>query len=62
MKEIKFVISADGEITIDVKGAVGAECDTLTAPFEESLGLVQSKERKPAFFETDLIQEQDQNQ
>jgi len=50
MKSIVFKIDSDGEIAVEVRGAAGADCDTLTDPFEKSLGILSKKERKPEFF------------
>lgn len=50
VKRIRFSIDKDGEVRVDVEGAIGAECDALTAPFEDALGLVVSKERREAFY------------
>ena len=53
MKEIRFKINDEGEISLEVIGAQGAECDDLTAPFEESLGVIAKKTRKEAYFENE---------
>ncbi len=50
VKKIRFTISADGEVKLDVQGTVGAECDALTAPFEARLGTLSSKQRKDSYF------------
>ncbi len=52
MKEIIFKIDADGEISMEVQGAQGNNCEDFTAPFEESLGVVASRELKASFFES----------
>lgn len=50
VKKIKFTIDQDGEVQVSVEGAEGAECDAMTAPFENVLGRVSVKTRKDAFF------------
>lgn len=51
MKQIKFKIDAEGEVTVEVEGAVGAECDLMTEPFEERLGVISEKNRKQEYFQ-----------
>jgi hypothetical protein len=53
MKKMRFTIDAQGEVQVDVEGAVGAECDSLTSPFEERLGIVARKDRKDSYFQTE---------
>ncbi len=50
MKEIIFKIDAEGEVSMEVRGASGSSCDAFTAPFEEMLGTVASKDRKAEFY------------
>jgi hypothetical protein len=52
VKKLKFTIDANGEVQLDVQGAVGAECDKLTEPFEAQLGIVARKERKDSYYES----------
>ncbi len=53
MKKVKFTIDPTGEVSMDVLGTVGAECDSLTNPFEAVLGTVGRKERKDSFYATE---------
>jgi len=53
VKKVRFTIDAQGEVHLDVQGAVGGECDALTQPFEAKLGLVAAKERKDSYFATE---------
>lgn len=57
MKEIIFKIDAEGELTLEVVGAQGSECDAFTAPFEEALGTVAMKSRKDEFYQAEVEQE-----
>ncbi|MBY0371272.1 DUF2997 domain-containing protein [bacterium] len=59
VKKIRFTIDAQGEVHLDVQGTVGAECDALTAPFEDKLGIVASKQRKDTFFSNQEQETQD---
>lgn len=38
---------------MEVKGAVGASCDEFTAPFENTLGTIASKELKPEYYQSE---------
>jgi hypothetical protein len=51
MPEINVLIKEDGEIQIDVKGAKGADCAKLTEDIEDALGDVQSRKKKPEFYQ-----------
>ena len=51
MAEIEIVISADGQVTVEVKGAVGASCTDLTRALEEALGEVEARTCKVEFYE-----------
>ena len=50
-KKIEFVIKKDGKVELDVQGACGEECKDLTAPFEDALGVVDSVDVKPAYYD-----------
>jgi hypothetical protein len=39
-KRIEAIISEDGEVTLEVHGASGDECETMTADIENALGIV----------------------
>ena len=60
-QSIKFVIKQDGTVTEEVMGAVGKECENLTRTIEEKLGVVQTVEHKPEYYQSltieDTIQE-----
>ena len=51
MAEIEIVVSADGTVTVEVLGVVGASCLDLTRALEEALGTVESRSCKTAFYE-----------
>ena len=54
---IKFTIKQDGTVTEEVIGAVGNECENLTRNIEEKLGVVQTVEHKPEYYQTVTIEE-----
>ena len=54
---IKFMIRQDGTVTEEVIGAVGNECENLTRNIEEKLGVVQTVEHKPEYYQTVTIEE-----
>lgn len=56
VKKVKFTIDANGEVKMDVEGAVGAECDKLTEAFENTLGTVARKERKDSYYATESLE------
>ena len=49
--EIEIVVSADGTVTVEALGVVGASCIELTRAIEQALGEVESRECKVAFYE-----------
>ena len=54
---IKFAIKQDGTVTEEVTGAVGNECENLTRNIEEKLGVVQTVEHKPEYYQSLTIEE-----
>ena len=56
-QSIKFVIKQDGTVTEEVMGAVGKECENLTRTIEEKLGVVQTVEHNPEYYQSLTIEE-----
>ena len=56
-QSIKFLIKQDGTVTEEVMGAVGKECEKLTRTIEEKLGVVQTVEHKPEYYQSLTIEE-----
>ena len=54
---IKFTIKQDGTVTEEVIGAVGNECEKLTRIIEEKLGVVETVEYKPEYYQSVNIEE-----
>jgi hypothetical protein len=51
VKKIKFKISNDGEISMDVEGIKGSSCKDFTKAFEEELGEVKNTEQKDSYYQ-----------
>lgn len=52
MQEIVIDIEPNGEIKMEGKGFVGAECDQYMQGIEDALGEIQKKELKPEYRQT----------
>lgn len=50
VKKIKFIISNEGEVRVDVTGVEGTSCEGLTEPFEKVLGPVFERTYKDSFY------------
>ena len=52
MPEIIVLIDDEtGDISLDVKGAKGPDCEKLTKELEEALGVVVERKKLPEFFQ-----------
>lgn len=52
MKEIIVKINKEtGEVEIEASGFSGKECEEATKAFEESVGKVESRKRKPEYYQ-----------
>ena len=60
MKEVVVTISKTGETNIEVIGAVGSECDTITADLENKLGVVKERKLKPEYYQQTQLQNTNQ--
>jgi hypothetical protein len=49
MKKIEITFMQDGSCTIEAKGFNGSGCLDATAPFEEALGIVTDRKKKPEY-------------
>ena len=56
MKNIKVIITPDGQIQVEAFGFTGNSCTEATA-FLRNLGTVQEEILKPEFYETSLLEE-----
>lgn len=50
--ELAIVIGPDGTVSIDVGGADGKRCLDLTKPFEDALGVVEKRDLKASYYQT----------
>jgi hypothetical protein len=50
VKRMTFSIDESGEVTINVEGAEGSECEKMTGPFEDALGKVAVRKHKDSYF------------
>ena len=62
VKKIKFKISKDGSIDLEVLGAKGNECEELTSSFEKELGVVIHKEQKEEYYQSNTEQLEEENE
>lgn len=50
MKRIEIEIDEQGEVSVEVSGAYGQECEAMTADIEKALGTVSSRKRKSEYY------------
>ena len=50
MAKVKVIVSKDGEVTVDVNGVVGRDCEKLTRELEKKLGLVKKRTKKREYY------------
>ncbi|MDF2720708.1 MAG: hypothetical protein K0Q59_383 [Paenibacillus sp.] len=50
MKQIIITVGPDGAVSIEAQNYKGNECEEATRPFEEALGQVTNKKRKPEYY------------
>jgi hypothetical protein len=50
MKTIEILITPAGQLTINVAGFAGLDCEKATAFLEQALGQVSQKQRKPEWY------------
>lgn len=58
MKTIEVVIAADGSVSVETKGVVGAGCEALSKAIEDALGVTVANTRKAEFHQTANISQQ----
>ncbi len=49
-KQIDFTIDEEGNVSIQVKGVGGADCEKLTREIEAALGVVSERTRTSEFY------------
>ena len=50
-REIQFSIDDEGNVSIQVKGVSGPECERITREIEEAIGVVSHRERTSEFYQ-----------
>lgn len=50
-REIKFTIDENGEVSIQVLGAKGEECERITREIEVALGIVTARSHTSEFYQ-----------
>lgn len=58
MKKIEVIITPQGETTVTTVGFKGKSCQDATKQLEQALGIVQSEQKLPAFYETESVGQQ----
>jgi Protein of unknown function (DUF2997) len=58
--KIEAIISAEGEVKIEVHDAQGAECEQATEELEKALGKVTKRTRKREYYQARQAQERKQ--
>ncbi len=51
-REIQFTIDDNGEVSIQVLGVKGADCEKLTREMEEALGIVKTRQHTSEYWQT----------
>lgn len=55
---VRIKADANGNLSLEVVGAVGQQCLALTQPLEQVLGVVETREAKPEAYEQNTYLEQ----
>ena len=53
----KFTIRQDGHVTEEVIGAASAECLELTEQIDNKLGVLETRQFKPEFYQPAIVNE-----
>ncbi len=55
MKKLICKIGKDGQVTIEADGFKGTACEETTKKYIEGLGKVTKDEKKPEYYEKELV-------
>jgi hypothetical protein len=58
-KSIVATIDEDGEVTLEVKGATGSECEAMTEDIEKALGKTTDRKRKREYYQQKQSRDQE---
>jgi hypothetical protein len=50
-REIQFTIDENGEVSIQVLGVKGAECERITREIEQALGVVSARQHTSEYYQ-----------
>ena len=59
---LQFKIRQDGKVHLEVNGVTNDTCLNITKDIEEALGLLQAREFKPHYYQTNVAFQHNQNQ
>ena len=57
-RTIEVIVNADGSLVVDAVGFKGPYCEKATRFLEEALGRIATRQRKPAFNESNQARRQ----
>jgi hypothetical protein len=58
-KRIEAIINEEGEVTLEVHGATGSECETITEDLEKALGKTTDRKRKREYYQQTQSRDQE---
>ncbi|MFY4731131.1 DUF2997 domain-containing protein [Nitrospira sp. BLG_2] len=58
MQKIEVVVTPQGETTVTTVGFKGKSCQDATKQLEQALGIVQSEQKLPSFYQTEGASQQ----
>ena len=58
MQKIEVIVTPQGETTVTTVGFTGKSCQDATKQLEQALGVVQSEQKLPAFYQTEGVGQQ----
>jgi len=59
---LTFKISQDGKVNLEVNGVLNGTCINITKDIEEALGLLQTREFKPHYYQSNVALHHNKNQ
>jgi hypothetical protein len=59
---LTFKIRQDGKVNLEVNGVLNGTCINITKDIEEALGLLQTREFKPHYYQSNVALHHNKNQ
>ena len=59
---LTFKIRQDGKVNLEVNGVTNDTCLNITKDIEEALGLLQAREFKPHYYQSNVALQHNKNQ